>query len=423
MLKQILFCFALTLVCVHADSVTSWNGLFISLMRLDQLQANPGASSRNGALLHLAIHDAVASITGDYERYIVRSHAPSTANIDAAVGAAAYNILIWLYPGQGSMIDQFHTAFMANISNSSSKQQGIDIGERAAEVIMALREMDGSVNSGSGYLYTNLTLHWKPDPTQTALQIAWGPGWGDIALFNKAKVSDFMVHPPPYTNTTEWATDYNQVKQYGKNDSTVRTSDQLQMGLFWAYDVFGYGPPLIMFNQILQRVGSYYTNTVSENAHMFALANMVMADAGIACWHFKYRYDLGRPVTVIRDSLSDSNPNTISDPTWTPYGAPGHSKPNFTPPFPSYPSGHATFGGALFKLLQLLFDTDSLHINLQSDELPSVTRTFTSFTQMMNENALSRVYIGVHYYFDSSEGVDLGQRIATYTFRRFLKEV
>ena len=420
-MKIIILLTCLLVAASADDAVIQWNNHFISLVRLDASQANPGAASRNGAILHLAIHDALASITGDYERYIVRRSASSSASQNAAVAAAARHVLLWLYPEQGSLVDSYYNTAIAAIPNNSARQAGIEIGERAADVVMAVREMDGSLNSNSGYVYDNDPLHWRPDPTLPTIQTAWGPGWGDIKLFNKASVSDFMLDPPPYTNMTAWVNAYNEVKSYGQNVSSTRTSDQLQIGLFWAYDIFRYGPPNVLFNQIAQKLAIHYDNTMSENARMFALLNMVMADAGIASWHFKYRYNLGRPVTVIRNASADQNPSTNPDPTWTPYGAPGHSSPNFTPPFPAYPSGHATFGGAFFGMLKLIFGTDAINIALQSDEVPGVNRTYTSFSQMSYENYISRVYLGIHYVFDGTAGEDLGERIANYTFKRFLQ--
>ena len=140
-----------------------------------------------------------------------------------------------------------------------------------------------------------------------------------------------------------------------------------------------------------------------------------MADAGIVSWNSKFEYDLWRPVTGIRAGDQDGNPLTDADPNWTPLGAPGGGiVDNFTPPFPTYLSGHATFGGALFQTLTEFFDTDDIAFTLTSDELPSVEREFASFSEAMIENGRSRVYLGIHWNYDDTLGQLAGSEVARF---------
>ena len=125
------------------------------------------------------------------------------------------------------------------------------------------------------------------------------------------------------------------------------------------------------------------TNNVEDLARLLALVNTAMADAGIASWESKFYYGFWRPVTGIRESdggtgpsgLGDGNPETVGDPTFTPFGgqASNLTGPNFTPPFPSHPSGHATFGGALFQTLRNFYHTDHIAFTFVSDEFNGVT--------------------------------------------------
>ncbi len=175
-----------------------------------------------------------------------------------------------------------------------------------------------------------------------------------------------------------------------------------------------------------------------ELTRLLALVNVSMADAGISAWESKYRYDYWRPITGIRESdagtgpsgKGDGNPLTPGDPNWTPLGAPASnlSANNFTPPFPAYVSGHATFGGALFESLRNYFGTDNIPFTFVSDEFngetadhegnvrPYLPRTFSSLSQAEEENGQSRIYLGIHWSFDKTAGIKMGNSVADYVY-------
>jgi hypothetical protein len=159
-----------------------------------------------------------------------------------------------------------------------------------------------------------------------------------------------------------------------------------------------------------------------------------MADSGISCWDDKYQFEFWRPVTGIRSGAIDGNSRTTGDATWTPLGAPNDNGggTNFTPPFPSYASGHATFGAALFETMARFFGTNHISFTIGSDEFngvtadqngnvrPVVTRSFTSFSQAAEENGQSRIYLGIHWSFDKVQGIRQGTSIADFVFRNYL---
>jgi hypothetical protein len=172
---------------------------------------------------------------------------------------------------------------------------------------------------------------------------------------------------------------------------------------------------VVHYNQIAETIALQQGNSLDQDARLFALTDIAMADAGIAAWDSKYTYDFWRPVTGIQDGNNDGNPNTVGDPTWMPLGSPGDGiRANYTPAFPSYISGHATFGAALFQTLTNFYGTNDISFTLTSDELPGVTRSYSSFSQASLENADSRIYLGVHWSFDATAGMAVGTAIGNY---------
>jgi hypothetical protein len=192
----------------------------------------------------------------------------------------------------------------------------------------------------------------------------------------------------------------------------------------------------VLYNEILHVLAKQQKNSAAQNARLFALANIAQADAAIACWDGKYFYDFWRPVIGLRNAAGDGNPATNAPADWTPLGAPASNQTpggNFTPPFPSYASGHATIGGAFFRTLANFYGTDALAFRLKSDELRGFTtdfdgrhrhtviRSFGRFSDAAAENARSRIYLGIHWQFDADAGVAQGTVIADEAFANLLR--
>jgi hypothetical protein len=159
--------------------------------------------------------------------------------------------------------------------------------------------------------------------------------------------------------------------------------------------------------------------TLTQNAHLFALLNVAMADAAIACWDGKYRYVFWRPVTAIRNGAADNNPATDPDPAWQPF-LDSHpvAADKGTPAHPEYPSGHSTVSGAAAFVLANAFGEDT-EFKVNSDALPGppgspVVRKFSSFTQATSEIADARVFGGIHYRSSCVRGNALGRAVAEY---------
>jgi membrane-associated phospholipid phosphatase len=436
--------------CVpSADVVLEWNAIALDALKNDSLlahprQNNPGNASRALAIVQAAVFDAVNSISQSYDPYLFEVNAPRDASIPAAAAQAAHDTLVALFPEYQPTLDARLAGDLVSGGSLLSRVEGVLVGRVVAAGILAVRSHDGSgvtMNWPAG----TQPGQWQPDPLHPA-QSAWGPDWGSVTPFTLTSSSQFPVPAPPALTSQAYADAYNEVMSLGGDGittPTLRTAEETQIGIFWGYDGSpGLGTPPRLYNQIAETLAVQMHNTVVENARYFALINLAMADAGIDAWGAKYQYDLWRPVTAIRAGNTDGNPLTVADPTWIPLGAPADNgtpitdpqhPANFTPPFPAYVSGHATFGGALFRMMADFFGTDRVRFTLTSDEFngvtkdqngivrPVLTRSFDSFSQAAEENGQSRIYLGIHWSFDKVEGIALGTSVADYVFKHFLR--
>jgi hypothetical protein len=273
--------------------------------------------------------------------------------------------------------------------------------------------------------------------------IALGAKWGEVTPFVLAAPDQFRAPPPPALTSAEYAAAYHEVRALGGDGittPTLRTEEQTEIGIYWAYD----GTPSLcapprLYNQVtLEIAKTKGTAGALRIARLLALVNVAMADAGVAIWESKYHYQYWRPITGIRESdpgtgptgLGDGNDDTLGDTSYSPLGAPASNGqgPNFTPPFPAYPSGHAGFGGALFQVLRRFYGSDDIAFTFISDEFngvtrandgtvrPLVPRSFTSLSQAEEENGQSRIYLGIHWSFDKTSGIAQGREVGDYVF-------
>jgi hypothetical protein len=395
------------------DVVLEWNDVAIDAMQFDRTYAGPVRAARNMAIVQASVYDAVNGIEQTHEPFLVFRAAPIGADVNAAAASAAAQSLTKLYPRQKRFLAAELRESLADIPDGRSERDGVRYGKYVANRMVAWRRPDGS-SRDAFYEPGNRPGDWVP--TAPDFSTAVHPGAGDISPFAINDVDDFVPVPPPRLDSAEYAAAYNEVYDLGDRFSPFRTEDQTQIGLFWAYDRRELGTPVALYNQVLQTVATQQGNSLAANARLFATANVAMADAGIAAWACKYVDNLWRPITGIRNGDLDGNADTIADTEWEPLGAPDEFGDGFTPSFPAYVSGHSTFGAALFRTLENFYATDNVSFTLASQELPGVTRSYTSFSQAAAENGDSRIYLGVHWRFDDTYGQIAGRQVADYVF-------
>lgn len=473
---------------LRADEILDWNATIrdIQAIRTDSYFANPGFSPRSMAMTNGALFDIMMSFDKQYKPYLFNGTAPAGASQTAALAQASYTILNTLYgsayPGAANPgTDAAQAATIASrlnndlqtklntVSDVNARNAGIALGNQVAAQYIAARAND-NLNTPVSYTPDPLQTpgRWQPDPFNPTQQ-AWGPNLRNVTPFLLPNNNPFPIAPPPALNSPEYKQAYEEVRALGAVNSATRTPDQTNIGIFWGYDRATMGPPPILFNKNVDEIARVMGNSQVENARLFALVSLAMADAGVASWNAKFTYDFWRPVTGIQKGDTDGNAQTVGDATWRPLGAPGNdpnsSTDDFTPPFPAYMSGHATFGGVTYEILRQFYGTDLVNYTLTSNEMAAGNhnvamsslsagdiaalvdvygqayvdaalnspgqlisidnkmRMFNSFSEAEQENAFSRVYLGVHWSFDATAGVTLGNEIGNYAFANFLTAV
>jgi hypothetical protein len=456
------------------DSILFWNAVALEALRVSH--SDPGRRQQNGpplsaralAIVHLAMYDAYAAVVGggNFPRYLTGFPAPAGAVAQNAVAGAAHTTLKALYSLQGEFLDAQLGAFDTTPAN------GFGFGVTIGKALLALRMNDMDARD-AGYTPSNDRGRHRRDPDN--------PTQGFHAAFYGAQTQTFAVKqrhalkPPPFDNN-KYLQALANVRAKGIRPDLMatlpaplfqnrRTAEETLNGIFWGYDgAIRLGTPPRFYNNIIRQVAMAKGNTEGDNARLFAFVNAALADAGILAWEQKYCHDFWRPVVGIREHDEDFGPGAPhgvnaqladGDPNWLPLGAPSTNNTgmkNFTPDFPAYPSGHATFGAAAFHITRMFYGIgandkkkDNLFRDLYtvSDEFNGINRDndgtvrprYTRFFkdglwEMIIANASSRVALGVHWFFDAFDfkkngddlvpdlndemigGVGLGLRIA-----------
>lgn len=399
-------CFLLLLAgrLAGADVVIDWNNVALNAIRVDRTA--PPKASRALACVHVAMFDAINSITGaSYEPYLVpRTEFIAPVDPEAAAAAAAHLALTELFPAQAATFDAALATSLAAIPDGPARASGVDWGKSVARQILDARKDDGS-GAVVAYEAPGGANWWARTPPAFADPLL--PNWPHVKPWAMSRSGQFRQGPPPASTSAEYARAFREVKRLGRATSSSRTAEQSQIALFWA-DGPGTATPPGHWHVIAQGLAQAKGNTLIENARLFALLGIATADAAVVSWDHKYYYSHWRPVTGIQHADTDGNPDTTADASWAPFIA--------TPPFPAYTSGHSTFSSASATVLALFFGTDALAFTTASDALPGVERSFESLSEAAEEAGQSRIYGGIHWQYDNQIGLASGKSLGEHVF-------
>jgi hypothetical protein len=388
------------------DLVGQWNVLALEAIRF--ANTPPPAASRQLAMLHVAMFDAVNGLGGGFLSFRVHTNPPPVAAAEAALAAAANHVLRYGFPQFTARFDEALQAQLRVILDGPAEQAGVAWGRQVAQEILRERDFDGA-NVGVDYRPSSGPGRWQPTPPLFASALL--PQWPGVTPFTLARADQFRPAPPPALSSGKWAEQCNEVKALGAKNSPLRTDEQTEIAWFWA-DGAGTETPPGHWNEVARQSAQAKHLALLESARLFALLNLAMADAAIVAWDAKYAYDWWRPITAIRAADSDGNPLTDPDATWTPLIA--------TPPFPEHISGHSTFSAAAAAVLAAINGSDRFTFTLRTDGLFGVTRSFNRFSEAAEEAGWSRIYGGIHFQAADVAGQEAGRSVGEYVVRNYL---
>ncbi|MET8824491.1 vanadium-dependent haloperoxidase [Streptomyces sp. NPDC004610] len=313
----------------------------------------------------------------------------------AALAGAVHQALVTLAPARTEHLDATLAQTLAAIPAGTARDLGVAAGRREAGAVLADRQGDGldpaSVNAPYPVPAAAPGV-WQPTPPDHAPAVQYGNRLARPFLLPSP--GRFRLPPPPALTSRRYAADLAEVRAYGALHSTVRSARQTETATFW------YGSSLTLSIEPLRVALSRSGQDPAEQALSVALFHTALVDTQIATSDSKYVHRRWRPVTAIRTGVLDP------DPAWTPL--------HTTPAHPDHPSGHNTYSGAAEAVLTARFGARTAPFTLTSPTAPGVTRTYTAWRQLSDENVEARILSGIHTRSADEAGIRLGDRVARY---------
>ena len=346
-------------------------------------------NSRTWAISWLAAARAASVVPRGLDRGVFQ---------DAALASAVHGALVALVPSRTRELDTTLRTTLERLPDGPAKTKGAAAGVRQARLVLASREGDGldpaSVNAPFS-VPTAAPGVWQPTPPDYASAAQYGNRIARPFLLESA--DQYRLPAPPALDSARYRSDLAEVRAYGAVDSTVRTAPQTETATFW------FGSSLTLYTEPLRVAVARSQHSVPGQAALVALFHVSLVDTQIATSDTKYAYLRWRPVTAIRTGAIDA------DPDWTPL--------HITPAHPDYPSGHNTYAGTAEAVLTALTGPRTEPFELTSPTAPGVTRTYTAWRQLSQDNLDARVYSGIHTRSADEAGLLLGKRVAGHALR------
>ena len=397
----------------NPETIIEWNQALITTL------STPGASDPNIfftrpiAMLNVAIFDAVNSFSRVYTPYFMAVDVAADASPDAAAAQAAHDVLVSMIPGQRSVYDTLLASQLSRIA-AGPAQRGAAAGAAVASAIVQLRANDGWNRPPVPYTLPSLPGYWQPVPPQnTAATFAH---YQDVAPFVIGSRTQFTPAAPPALNSSLYANDFNQTKAIGSATSTTRTADQTLVARLFAAVGTTTSIPAVWLNLTRDLVRARALNGL-DAARLYALVGVTIHDALLTSFSSKFQYGLWRPVTAIREAERDENPATVADPGWLALIP--------TPPYPTYPGNYACLASSATRVFARAFGRDDIPFSVTWTEAggPGWTRNYARFTHLAEEAAMSRVYGGIHFDFDTQAGFAGCLPLADYVYDNAFRRI
>jgi hypothetical protein len=386
----------------ESGAVLEWNQHATDSLIGNAGQA-PGVAAIHLAMVHAAVYDAVNAIDRGHDPYLAAPAARRWYSTDAAAAAAAHRVLASVLPTQQSHLDELYAASLAAIPDGRAEDGGVAVGEATAATTLSARADDGRFGP---FRFTAGTApgQWRPTPPSFATDPnAWV---SQVTPFLLERPDQFRSQGPNALTSTRYARDLAEVREVGSATSTSRTADQTDTARFWVEN------GAATWSRITRSLSAERHLDNTDNALLFARVYLTGADAAIACFNDKAHWGTWRPITAIREADTDGNPATVADPGWTPLIA--------TPPFPEHPSGHGCMSGSIASTLRSYFGSDRVRFSATS-ATSGTTRTFTGFSDALDEVVDARVWAGIHFRTADEQGATIGAQVAHWSRTHYFR--
>jgi hypothetical protein len=395
---------------VSAQTAIDWNKIAVSTVLSTSL--SPATFQIEGLIymsyVQAAEYNAVTAIDGRYVPYDSALTAARGASPRAAVAAAAYTTLAYYFPTLASSLVSTYTDYL-NVTLAQlpekAKVAGIGVGTAAAGQLIASRFGDGrnepvATAFGVGPQAPG-TWVFAPPPSAQSAQTPWVAAMKPFML---TSADQFRSPAPAAIGSPEYAAGVNEVEAMGGATNSARTPAQTATAQFWNANTIN------QYNQVFRDVAINHGLDLVDTVRLFAMGDMIGADAGIACMNSKYHYLLWRPVTAIRNADLDSNSATTPNATWSPLLT--------TPNHPEYPSAHGCVSSAVMSVLASVLKSQTINIDVPGatggGTALTTTQHFNTVQDLLQNVADARVWAGLHFRFSTTAGVNLGAQVSQY---------